>query len=289
MQRRCSPWLLVSGATMLSGCLLLADPPSFDVDAQAPADGWIDVAVRSRSICALQAEGSLWCSDGEAGLQLEDEGPFVAISQGESSSVCGVHGDGRLFCSDSDVGVFALDGPFVDVSGGGDAGCGLLADGRPSCWPESTDVSGPFSAIGAGGRFACGIRGGSGALQCWSVDDLIFDEPLTDVPLGTFQRVATMGEVGCAIAKSGSVACWGRDYGELLAGPPPGRYVDLSLARDTACAVTDAGSVKCWGENGIMLENAIHSPEDASFVYLDLAPYGGGGCGIDTESVLHCW
>lgn len=289
MQRSSLPWWLVPASTMLSGCLLLSEPPPLVDDASndpAPIFGWLDVAARSASACALQEDGSLWCGADPRSLQLNDEGPFVALSQGYSSSVCGVHTDGWLFC-DGLEGYFTLDGPFLNVSGGGEAGCGLDSNGEAQCWPESNEVAGPFLSVGAGDRFACGIRQDTGGLRCWGIDTVVFDEALTQVPEGAFRQVATLGHAGCAVTPNGPVRCWGDGDHGLLEGPPANTYVQLSLSEDVGCAVTDAGAVECWGENSEVFEAQI--PQDGiEYALIDLAPEGGG-CGIDRSSQLHCW
>lgn len=289
MHRSRASWLLVPAAAMLSGCLLLSEPPLLEDsdDALAPLDGWIDVAARGASVCALQTGGALWCGAQPLALALNDEGPFVAISQGDGGSVCGVYEDGRLFCSDSSAGNFTLDGPFLNVTGGGDAGCGLDRNGGAQCWPESEEAAGPFTTLGAGDRFACGVRQSSGGLRCWSIDDLTFDEALTQVPSGTFRQVATADHVGCAVSTVGAVSCWGYDFHELSSGPRAGDYVQLSLRYDVGCAVTPTGTVRCWGEDAVVLESQI--PQDGiEYALIDLAPYDGG-CGIDRTAQLHCW
>lgn len=281
-------WLAPTMA-LLSGCLLLSEPPPLEGEdgGPAPLDGWIDVAARGVTVCALQEGGSLWCGDSPQTLVLNARGPFTHISQGAFDSLCGVYADGRLFCADGIADAFELEGPYRAVSGGGDAGCGLLGDGRATCWPEASEVSGPFAAVGAGDRFACGIRLSSSGLTCWGIDDLVFEEPLSDVPAGAYRQVETSGSVGCALTTSSDVTCWGYDFYGLTAGPPRGEsYTGIALAGDAGCALTLGGAVECWGEDAALIESQI--PQDIAVRWIDLAS-DGGGCAIDTLSQLHCW
>src|SRR5690606_14246755 len=135
---------------------------------------------------------------------------------------------------------------FAAVSGSSVAGCGLKPSGVARCWPEANDVSGRFESIGAGETFACGILESSGALQCWDIDSLVFDEALA-VPAGSFSLVATYDHVGCALSTSGDIECWGYDFSGLIP-PPSGSFVDLSI-NDDGCAVSTSGSIRCWGDN----------------------------------------
>lgn len=274
---------------LLSGCLLLSEPPPLEGEegGPAPLDGWIDVAARNTTVCALQDGGELWCGDSPETLVLNSRGPFTHVSQGAVDSLCGVYEGGRLFCADGIADAFELEGPYRAVSGGGDAGCGLLEDGRATCWPEASEMAGPFTAVGAGDRFACGIRLSSSGLTCWGIDDLVFEEPLSDVPAGAYRQVETTDSVGCALTTTNDVTCWGYDSYGLTDGPPAGEiYTRIALADDAGCALTLGGAMKCWGRSSPLIESQI--PQDVTVRWIDLAP-DGGGCVIDSLSQLHCW
>jgi hypothetical protein len=151
----------------------LVDPP-FITDADAfsdaspPTTGWIDLSV-GFSVCALDADGAMWCGQGVGDLRLVDVGPFVSVSQNGWGETCGVTDGGSLRCDIGGSDGFVLTEIYTAVSGSSEAGCGLQAFGRARCWPEANDVPGPFQSVGAGDRFACGILKSSGSLQCWSI------------------------------------------------------------------------------------------------------------------------
>lgn len=289
---RCSTKHLLGLCTpLLCGCLLAADDPLL-ID-RPPAEGWVDVAVVGYNACALQADGSLWCDEDDdfdeqielEDLRLQEDGHYQMLS-GLQSGICGIRLDGTLECGLAADGGFLDTDPFTQVSGDWMAGCGLLADGGVECWPEYSSATGPFTSIGAGDRFACGIREATSSLQCWSIGHVVFEEALRDVPSGTYQQVETAGHAGCAISTQGSIRCWGDAFAdELLEGPPPGRYVDLSLYTDTACAVTETGSAVCWGDS--LRSTALEPPEDVLFDTIDVG--SSSACGIDLDSRLHCW
>jgi hypothetical protein len=279
-----------------SGCLLLVDPPDFTDDSgdpgytgsAAPSSGWTDVAVSFNRPCALDAEGQLWCGD-VGDLSLRDTGPFVSLSASGWGDACGVQLDGLLLCGiDSSTSGFELTGDFVEVVGSSDAGCGLLADGSARCWPEATNVPGPYESLGAGDTFACGITA-SGTLECWGIDNLVFDEALNDIPSGTFTQVVTGDHVGCALSAAGSITCWGYDYSGGLLWPPSGEtYRDLSLQYGAGCAVAESGSVTCWGEDaGDPNHGQLFPPAGIAFSTVRVGE--STSCGITVDSTLQCW
>lgn len=289
-------WLLACSLVSSSGCLLLADPPSTidygsdfgfdsDSDSSAPTTGWFDLAV-GYDVCALDADGAMWCGQDVGSLGPVDVGPFVSVSRSDWGETCGVTASGTLRCDIGGSDGFELSEIYTAVSGSSDAGCGLKTSGAARCWPEANNVSGPFQSVGAGDRFACGILESSGSLQCWSIDSITFEEALA-APAGSFSRVATRGHVGCALSTSGSIECWGDDFSGLLPGPPAGSYVDLSL-NDDGCAVTTSGSIVCWGDNAGD-PNYSHLFPPAGITFARVSVGYDLSCGIATDTSLHCW
>ena len=136
--------------------------------------------------------------------------------------------------------------------------CGLLGDGRVSCWGENDRAQ-----LGLGDEEHRGDDPGEMGAHLLTVD------------LGT-GRTATAVTIGnehmCALLDDGSVKCWGRnDFGTLglgdreWRGDEPGEMgdalptVDLGTGRTATavaagryhtCALLDDGTVKCWGDNG---------------------------------------
>jgi hypothetical protein len=281
--------LLAGWLPSSSGCLLLVDPP-FITDADgsaAPATGWVDLSVSYSSVCALDADGAMWCGNGVGDLRLRDEGPFVSVSQNGLGSVCGVEAGGLLRCGISSGGeTFELTELYTAVSGSSETGCGLQSFGAARCWPEANNVAGPFESVGAGDRFACGIQESSASLQCWSIDSLIFDEAL-DAPAGNFSRVVTDDSVGCALTTAGSITCWGYDFSGLVPAPAGNNYVDLSI-QGNGCAVTGAGSIVCWGDDaGDPNASHLFAPDGITFTRVSVGH--SLSCGIASDTGLHCW
>jgi hypothetical protein len=291
------------GIILASGCLLAADRPLGD-DGQLGGDGerggeypesdWVDVAASSSDICALHEGGALWCGAPDE-LERVDDSSYVALGGYDYRGACAVRDEGSVVCGldapnpyglGADDG-FELAGSFVEVSGTKEAGCALKADGSARCWPDAHAVAGPFSSVGAGDYFACGIGELTGELSCWSIDDLIFEEAL-DVPGGRYTRVVTADHVACGLSTDGAVRCWGYDFYETVTGPPPGRYADLWLDHDRGCATRMGGAAVCWGEDAGDPNYPELSPPTIALSTIALG--NGFGCGItNDEGRLQCW
>ncbi|WP_106094039.1 hypothetical protein [Enhygromyxa salina] len=271
----------------------MVDPP-FTTDSDGPsstprpATGWTDLSV-AFNLCALDADGAIWCGADEGDLRLVDEGPFVSVSQNGWGEPCGVTGAGTLRCDIRGSDGFELSEFYSAVSGSSDAGCGLQAlSGAARCWPDATNVPGPFVSVGASEDLACGVLESSLELQCWDIDSLVFDEALNP-PGGSFTRVVTSDHVGCALSTGGSIQCWGYDFSGLLSGGPPAgsSYVDLSIY-DDGCAVTTTGEVLCWGDNAGD-PNYTHLSPPAGVAFSRVSVGNELSCGIASDTSLHCW
>jgi hypothetical protein len=274
-----APLLLVC----VGGCLLLEDPPELVSGGKGsgPDSGWIDVNADGR-MCALHEDSSIWCETYE-GLQ-RVSGEYQALG-----TDCAVRSDGTLVCGfQNATPTFELPGPFVAVDGGSTVGCALRASGSAHCWPEAADVAGPFDSVGAGDRFACGIRSGSGQLSCWSIDNLVFEEALAEIPSGSFKYVDTQDHVGCGIRLDGSMSCWGDDYTGLILSPPDGTYEEVSLHTFYACGARSNASAVCWGDDAGVPANS-HTFPPTGVTFRTISTGYQRACGVTTESALECW
>ncbi|MEM6994281.1 MAG: hypothetical protein AAF721_27450 [Myxococcota bacterium] len=283
---------LLIGLT-LSGCLIAQDRPGSSKDHPngTPIEGWRDIAMNGDDLCALHLDGSLWCGT-RRGLTRLGEESYRALGGLDYGGLCAVRASGTLVCGlHNAVGVapFEIDGTFVDVTGTRDAGCGLREGGSVRCWPEATSVPGPFSAIGGGDRFACGITHPGDGLVCWSIDSLTFDEALVNVPSGSFEQVVTDRHVGCGLRFDGAIQCWGYDFDDVLPGPPAGSYSRVWLSGGRGCAVSDDGRARCWGgDAGDPNYPELDPPPELEFT--TLAVGHGVGCGITQGAgVIECW
>jgi alpha-tubulin suppressor-like RCC1 family protein len=179
--------------------------------------------------------------------------------------------------------------PLVELTGDAGPTCSpTLPDptGNVSC-PEASGEDCAVTMIAAGDAHSCALRD-DGTVKCWGAGSQgqlglgdaypRGEEPgemggeLPEVAIGAggdTVSVAARGNHTCALAKSGSLRCWGEnaegqlglgdtdprgdDPGEMGTNLPP---VDLGTGQEPralaagwghACALLKGGSVKCWG------------------------------------------
>lgn len=177
------------------------------------------------------------------------------------------------------------------VSLGFSHGCAAKANGTVVCWGTNADgrlgdgtttyrrlpvaVPGVTDAIdvAAGDSFSCALRKG-GTVVCWgNAQDGRLGAgaqvtgtqlaPVTVVGLVDAIAIANAAYVTCALRKTGTVVCWGRNLESTLGVSATSRtfadepiaieglegVVALTGARFDVCALDKAGEVYCWGRN----------------------------------------
>jgi hypothetical protein len=159
--------------------------------------------------------------------------------------------------------------------------CAIDAYGRVACWGDNvhgqaTAPSGNFSALSAAGNYTCGIRSGTGAIECWG------DVPATALP-GTFSALSAGPNHACAISTIGELACWGDDtYGQSI--PPTGSpYSALTVGERHSCALGPGGYLVCWGEADGGRSQAPYG------VFTSPTSYANHSCALHSGPMLTCW
>ena len=210
---------------------------------------------------------------------------------------CGFRADKSMQCrsgrSYRGRWLVALDGNFTE--------CGILVDGRLTCWvPPSDRIGGPgghpepfpfgderFTALSAG-RFQCGI-GEDRTLACtqdgFDPDDFPLMDPMMP-PAGEFAAVSVGHDDACAIGVDRELVCWHESLGggsEPLPAPPAGEFVSVSVGNWHACAVRAGGEVVCWGDDAY----GQASPPAGSFSAVAVATYYS--CGLRDDGEVACW
>lgn len=139
----------------------------------------------------------------------------------------------------------------------------------------ATDPLAPEAdAIHAAVNHSCSILAGS--LRCWG------GVPAGAQPAGSFVLVTGGEAFGCALAVSGSAACWGTgESGELDA--PAETFAELGSGTSHTCGVTTAGAVTCWGAN----DAGQSDPPAGTWVRIDAG--GRTTCAIDGAGLVGCW
>lgn len=145
--------------------------------------------------------------------------------------------------------------------------CAVTLDGRVACWGQGygntpVEIGGLVGVVDItlGAGHGCAVTAG-GAVKCWGNnsagqlgDGTIDSSLLAAVPVqGLSSGVSSMTagtSTTCAVA-SGSLYCWGADYGSIATKVSIVSDVvkQFSIRAGTNCYVTTGGAAKCWGVN----------------------------------------
>lgn len=208
------------------------------------------------SICAVRADGSLACWNGEEAGYRPPTGVFETLDSG-ARHTCGLRRGGEVVCWGAvPVGWSPPEGVFSSISVGTFHGCGLRPGGEAACWGygeygETEPPPGRFTALSAGSQFTCGLRPG-GEAACWGSSRWWTTRP----PPGPFTAVRAGSEFACGLRRGGEAACWGLSLkmagqNPLSARTPvhdaerrPGPFSSLRLG-DHECGNVDTWELAC--------------------------------------------
>lgn len=258
---------------------------------------------------------------GEAG----DAGPEASSEDARGActgTVCGARCCGKdAGCIDS--GICSND--VVDVSGGGNGACAVVADGTVWCWGENSVgqvgvsdagddtcifIAGQFSLkdacrfratkvaalpsgmtrVGAGFQLACAIHGPDGAVWCWGRNEsgALGHDPATDPRCPEVPFVDSEGGIPTTPCRA-------------MPSPVPALSgaVELAVGDVAACARTSTGEVFCWGEGGNgRLGNGAGTTSatpvkvlglPSNVVQVATSLYAQGACAIASDGSAWCW
>jgi hypothetical protein len=197
------------------------------------------------------------------------------------ATFCGLLDDGKVSCWHQ---AFSPPGTFVDVVVGSGYRCALDADGRATCWDGYPWMQPPddlFDSLAVGFDTLCGVRK-NGTAACWGSG--AFGQ--LSVPGGTFRALAPSSWDVCGIREDGTLECWGRQNGpfsETPSSPPPGTFEMIRANGITTCALSTDGSIQCFGFDTFGGE----LPPDGPFLTFDISD--NYGCGIRIDGTLACW
>jgi alpha-tubulin suppressor-like RCC1 family protein len=113
-------------------------------------------------------------------------------------------------------------------------------------------------------------------------------------------QIAAGGDSSCALAKDGSVTCWGEVAAANGGAPSPVPGLSdakgLSVSMLHGCALRKAGTVVCWGSNGSQQlgVSGAHRGLDPVAVpsvngATDVATYLSGACVLAFGGSVNCW
>lgn len=217
-----------------------------DVAVVAPQGEFTDITSAYDYNCGRKADGTAQCWNGNPFEEwpLSANSPAlnsVAVGGGE---VCVLDTEGEAHCAGSMPSMQPPPGRYSQLSLGSTSGCGILHDGRATCWGASLGPTptGAMSKISVGDAHACGVLT-HGALVCWG--DNNFGQ--SDVPQGVYLAVAAGERYSCAITTGETVSCWGQD--PLVWDIPLGTGFRTLVAGDNVvCANREFGPSQCWGD-----------------------------------------
>ena len=180
--------------------------------------------------------------------------------------------------------------PFVQLSGGEDAFCGLQQDGRVLCWGDPSKLyvaetiqNGlafeTFRAIANGRGYLCGIRSDN-TVKCVGNYGDTWKRP---VPRGEFQAVSAGEDHTCALDLPGAAVCWGRNA-DARTIPPDGRlFTEIFAGSAHSCGLDRNRELHCWG--GRFTDGAAVPPGP----YDALALGRNNVCARRGNGAVQCW
>lgn len=245
-------------------------------------------------VCAILADDAIACgSDPNAIFPLGaiPDGRFRAVHTGMAST-CAQKLDGSAICFGSPrITPVAPAGPIARMCHD-NSPCVERPDGTAECFHEGTSESlGAIQpgSLACGSSYSCALTQ-EGSIRCVVVDKVMafgsdaMPAANWTIPKGTFKKVFSGYQHGCALDASGVATCWGRDTdGET--SPPKGAFTTLALGEKTSCGLRPDGSIECWGGQHA---RAPRGP----FTALGITTHmdrGNTVCGVRADRTVSCW
>jgi len=243
--------------------------------------------------CALMDDGALECwSDARPTFPLSalPAGNYRSVQVGVFST-CGLRTDGTALCVGSSLVTTPPGDQIVELCHAV-APCVIRSDGTAACFEEGQTLSlgrvRPGS-LACGAAWSCALAL-DGTPRCVVIDRVLafgneYAQPAAwKLPPGSFRRVFSGYQHGCALRMDQSAICWGRDTsGETR--PPPGAFATLALGEKLSCGLRPRGSVECWGsEPG--------PPHAGPYVELDVTKDRdalNSVCAVRPDRRVECW
>lgn len=235
--------------------------------------------------------------------------------QNTSRSVCALDSFGRVFCWGASSHPANIEGahdfpPLTSIAVGSDGFvCGLEEDGTPHCYGKSnqaalnTPSTLKFKQIAAGHQVVCGVRDDNDAkVHCWA--GVGSTPPLMNHPLLTTSYNVKSVAVGrlhaCITGPADDLACWHNGSSDLLEIPNDiSKVSSINLNWNFSCAILPSKELRCWSDPNAEPGNIPHNPPAGMEEVIDAANETANItavsttdtsiCAIDTDGELTCW
>jgi hypothetical protein len=279
------------------------------------------IALTAEGSCALNAENRVICWGGSSSGPWDYPEVFATNLSASrfAVTVTQLNGRGGYFSAPSDLEPvlepMGGDKTFVKVGATLYEAAGLSATGELTLEiynAPTAVVDGPTDPLVDvhGQHGTCGVRLSDGGLICWGTlsDDPCEAQPdhgQLNPPPGSYTQVSAGGPTFCALARDGSVACWGAGDGSTpicegqnlhfgQTDTPDGQFVHVCAGYVHACAVRTDGSMECWGAGTVDGEcgdewdcGMAAPPPDDDFV--QVACGQTHTCGLKENGKVVCW
>lgn len=285
----------------------------------------------------------MWTSSNPSVATVDSQGTVNVLAAGEATITA------RTALASGSTTITVFERKLLAVDAGEEFTCGFTALGRGYCWgretvgqtaAEADSTCFPttaiqregctlppkrmlrpelaFTAIAAGGEFACGIVTNQ-MLYCWGNDESGqignggdgggSTPSLATVKSERFTAVTAGAAHACALNLARTAYCWGDDtHGQLgdnrnINSSTPIPVVDTSLAfasisagAQHTCALTTAGTAYCWGAGGAgQLGNGgtgdvpVPRAVAGGLSFTAISAGDAHTCAIDSSGVVYCW
>lgn len=266
-------------ARQINGSLQCWGGDSLNGELGAMPGAWFQkVDVGGGEACAIDTGSDPVCT-GPAQVLTPSARRYVMLSIGETNA-CGLLQDGRATCWGASLSQTTE--PMESLSVGENHACGVGFDNKPVCWGDNTfgQLDAPqllFRQIVSGDRFSCGMTYVDGRLACWGQGATV-----TQMPAGTgFRHLSAHAGNVCAINAEYRPVCWGDDA--ALAAVPAQQMGKVAVGARHACGIAGYGSLVCWGDNA---HGQLNAPAPDQFTSLDAS--ANTTCAI-TNLRMKCW
>jgi alpha-tubulin suppressor-like RCC1 family protein len=316
--------------------------------AAAPTTGAVAIDCGDFHTCALLADGTVQCwgraAHGEAGppavtdrvapTPVDGVRDAIAITTG-AAFTCALLKDKTVRCWGSGrllgdgiarenlppTKVPGLGG-VEQIRGAGLLTCARLASGGVRCWglegdrrrraasADLAELGAAVTDIAAASAHAC-ARGTDGGVRCWG--DFAWAmgaAPAMRRPrISDAVQIASGDDFECAVTKSETVRCWGRnDDGQLGVTPDEDVHVapveiagvagaaGIATGEGEACAVLKDGTVRCWGANaegelgfGTRTTSELPQRVEGLSGVRDVCLGSLHACALTSSGEVYCW